>query len=339
MDVGCGSGVLGLMALRAGAKKVYFIDDGAVLEVARRVVREAGFSAQAEFVRSNSFAASLPERVDVVVCDHVGYFGFDYGILSLLEDARRRFLKPNGIILPESIDLLLAPVESEACAKLVNQWRDGSVPGEFSWLAASAANTKHRVTLEARNLIAGGAKLGALQLNANQEPYLAWDAEIVCTRDAVLHGFAGWFDCCLYGDIRMSNSPAEKDRLDRPQAFFPLENAVPVTDGDAIRVSVMARHLDGIIGWIIEVRGEKFSYNTFNSQFLDRETILRSQLDQIATLNQYGKARQVILSYCDNERSVSDIQAIVKKEHPDLLPSEHAISTYILKVLSSDTGS
>ena len=147
LDLGCGTGLLGLMALRAGANKVLFVDEGPVIEVARRTVTEAGFAERAAFLQANSFELSLPERVDVVLCDHVGYFGFDYGILALLADARARFLKPGGIVVPQSIDMKLAPVESEQCRRLVNQWQDGSVPADYAWLAETAANTRHAVQL------------------------------------------------------------------------------------------------------------------------------------------------------------------------------------------------
>jgi predicted RNA methylase len=118
IDLGCGSGLLGLMALEAGASKVFFVEEGAIIEVARKAVADAGYADNAEFFRVNSFELSLPEQADVVVCDHVGYFGFDYGILALLADARERFLKPDGIILPAQIELKLAPVGSDACHKL-----------------------------------------------------------------------------------------------------------------------------------------------------------------------------------------------------------------------------
>src|SRR5210317_265434 len=92
LDLGCGSGLLGLMALRAGARKVLFVEEGQVIDIARRAVAEAGFSDRAEFFQANSFELELPEQADLVVCDHVGYFGFDYGVLALLTDAQQRFL-------------------------------------------------------------------------------------------------------------------------------------------------------------------------------------------------------------------------------------------------------
>ena len=59
MDLGCGSGLLGLMALRAGAEKVLFVEEGAIIEVARRTVAESGFaerssSSSTEFLSARS---------------------------------------------------------------------------------------------------------------------------------------------------------------------------------------------------------------------------------------------------------------------------------------------
>ena len=112
VDLGCGTGVLGLMALKAGARHVYFIDHGPVIEVARRIVIDAGFEDRAAFYEASSFETELPEQADIVICDHVGYFGFDYGVLELFADAQHRFLKPGGILVPSSLDLWLAPIHS-----------------------------------------------------------------------------------------------------------------------------------------------------------------------------------------------------------------------------------
>jgi len=114
-DLGCGSGILGLLCLQAGAGRVYGIDSTTMIEVARETFSRAGWAERATFVRGHSHRVVLPEPVDVVICDHVGYFGFDYGIVHTLQDARRRFLKPGGSLIPARIRLQLGAVESESC--------------------------------------------------------------------------------------------------------------------------------------------------------------------------------------------------------------------------------
>lgn len=340
LDLGCGSGLLGLMALRAGARKVIFVDEGAVIEVARRTVTEAGFSDRAEFLRANSFELSLPERVDLVICDHVGYFGFDYSVLALLADARKRFLRPGGMNIPSELELVLAPVESEPCRNLVARWHDGSVPGEFNWLAEAAANTKHPVELTSAALLSMPATLATLELGVETAPYLSWTAEFICSRDGMLDGVGGWFDCKLVDDIRMTNSPVAADPLARPQALLPLERPVSVSEGDHIRATIMARHLDNVLGWIIELpgSGKRFTHSTFRGLLLDREALARAQPDRIARLNDRGRARQIVLSYCDGQRTVAEVQALVERDHPALFPSKQATESFVTRVLAWDTG-
>jgi protein arginine N-methyltransferase 1 len=340
LDLGCGSGSLGLMALRAGARKVLFVEEGPIIEAARRTISGAGLSDRAEFIQGNSFELALPGRVDIVVCDHIGFFGFDYGVLSLLADARQRFLKPGGLIVPNAIDLGLAPVESEVCRDLVARWHDGSLPEEFAWLARSAANTKHAVRLGPEDLLADPNVVATLQLGDEAEPFLSWVAEFRCNRDGMIDGVAGWFDCGLADGIRMTNSPLAAESLDRPQAYLPLEKPVQVSRGEILRVTVMARHLENVVAWVVELPGSntRFTHSTFNGLLLEREALMRAHPDRRARLNDRGRARQLVLSYCDGQRTAAEVEALIRHDHPDLFPSATATSSFIRQVLAWDTN-
>jgi protein arginine N-methyltransferase 1 len=340
LDLGCGSGPLGLMALRAGARKVLFLEEGPIIETARRTITDAGFADRAEFIQGNSFELSLQGRVDIVICDHIGYFGFDYGVLALLADARQRFLKPDGVIVPAEIDLRLAPVESEISRKLVAQWHDGSVPEEFSWLADSAANTVHAVGLAVDDLLAEAGTLATLHLGDVAPPYLSWSKEFRCNRDGMLDGMVGWFDCRLANAISMTNSPLAGESLNRPQAYLPLEKPVAVSAGERIRVDIMTRHLDNVIAWLIELPDSniRFAHSTFNGLLLDQEAITRTHPDRVARLNDRGRARRLVLSYCDGVRTVAEVEALVQREHPDMFPSAAATSSFVRQVLTWDTS-
>jgi protein arginine N-methyltransferase 1 len=340
LDLGCGTGVLGLMALRAGARKVLFVEEKSVIEVARRAVAEAGFSDQAEFFRANSLELSLPQKVDLIVCDHVGYFGFDYEIFAVLADAKRRFLKPGGMIVPASIDVMLAPVQSDSCRNLIEQWHDGTVPEDFGWLGRIAANRKHGVEIVPEDLLAESATLATLEMGAEAPGYLSWNAEFVCTKKGKLDGVVGWFHCRLTDSELMTNAPGVADRLDRPQAFLPLESPVHVSEGELVRITVMARHLDNVIGWVVELPGSglQFSQSTFNGLLVDQEALARARPDRIAKLNDRGRARQIVLSYCDGRRTIEQVQTLVERDHPALFPTKQSTTSFIIRVLAEDTS-
>ena len=100
LDLGCGTGILGLLACRAGAKLVYAVDEGGMIEVARSLCEANAFTNQMRFIKGLSIQIVLPERVDLVVADQIGHFGFEAGICEYFRDARARFLKPNGRMIP-----------------------------------------------------------------------------------------------------------------------------------------------------------------------------------------------------------------------------------------------
>ena len=127
-DLGSGSGVLGLLCLQAGAGRLFAVDDSDMLEVARESLTRSGYGDRSSFVRGKSSQIELPERVDVVICDHVGYFGFDYGSSNSFTDARKRFLKPGGTLIPSSIRLNVAAVGAQRCDELVNGWMPKAFP-------------------------------------------------------------------------------------------------------------------------------------------------------------------------------------------------------------------
>ena len=340
LDLGCGTGLLGLMALRAGARKAYFLEEGAIIEAARQTVAAAGFADKAEYFQGNSFELELPEQADIVICDHIGYFGFDYGALALLADAKKRFLKPNGVIIPARVELMLAPVESKDCRKLVGRWSDGSIPEDFGWLGNAAANNKYGVELLPENLLANAESLEAIELGADATPFMSWTSQFEMSRDGTLDGLAGMFACRLFDDTDMTNVPNTPDTIDRPQAFFPLEAPVAVSARERVSATVMARPDDHIIAWVVELpdSGQRIALTTFNGHLLNNAALSGARTDRVARLNAHGRARQVVLSFCDGQRTVAEIQALVQRKHPTLFPSASATASFITRVLTQDTS-
>ena len=338
-DLGCGTGVLGLLCLEAGASRVWAIDSTAMLEIARESMARAGLSDKVQFVRGHSHRVELPERVDVVICDHVGFFGFDYGIVQTLRDARRRFLKPGGRILPRSINLQLAAIQSQKAYGKADNWADVVVPPEFHWVRRHAINAKHSVELDAGQLLSDAAALGIIDLTVDSPDFLSWAAELQIQQDGILHGLAGWFECELGPDVWMTNSPCATQAIDRSQAFMPIDEPVPVKAGDVLNVRIMTRLADQLLAWTVDVpgAGHRFRNSTWQGMLWAPEDIIRSRPDRVPVLSREGKARLAILGCCDGRRSASEIEQRVLEEYPDLFPSQDEISCFVAQTLGRDT--
>jgi SAM-dependent methyltransferase len=113
VDLGAGTGILGFLALRAGAGRVYAIERHPILRLARAVAAENGFGDRVRFVQGDSRRVRLPERADLVVSDFVGPLGIDPEMAESVADARR-FLKKRGRFLPERSEVWMAPVRAAA---------------------------------------------------------------------------------------------------------------------------------------------------------------------------------------------------------------------------------
>lgn len=340
VDLGCGSGVLGLLCLQAGASRIYAIDSTAMIEVARGTLSRAGFEDRAEFIHGHSHRVNVPDRVDLIICDQVGFFGFGYGIVGTIQDARHRFLVPGGQVLPRLIRLEIAAVESIATReRKVDRWHAEAVPPEFHWLHHHAANTKHAVDLEPDAILGPPRPLGEIDLRSDNPDFFRWTATLHVERDGILHGLAGWFDCELADGITITNSPLEERAIDRSQAFFPLEEAVQVHAGDEIQATVMARPGDNLIAWVVELpaAGRRFSHSTWHGMPLSAEDLMRARPHRVPQLSREGRAHSTVLAYCDGQRTAREVEQLVLTEHPDLLPSAEEIRRFVAQVLSRDT--
>ena len=339
VDLGCGSGILGLFCLQAGASEVYEVDSTAMLEVARESLTRAGLGDRAVFIQGKAQQVELPERVDVVICDQVGYFGFDYDIILSLRDASQRFLKPGGASIPSRLRLQLAAVESNKCQALTEGWRSAGVPAEFHWLRQHAVNMKHAVDLTREELLGAPSDLGSVDLCEANPDYFSWTTELRIERDGLMHGLGGWFECELAEGVWMTNSPVSDRAIQRHQAFLPIGEVVEVKSGDSVKATIMARPAENLLAWEVEfsATGQKFSHSTWQGELLAEAEIARRNPAHVPRVNREGRARMTVLAYCDGQRSVQEIEQAVLRDHPALFPSGEEICRFVAQVLGRDS--
>ncbi len=336
-DLGCGVGVLGLFCLNAGAAEVWGIDSSDAIHLARETFEKVGLADRYHCIAQSTFHAQLPDRVDVIICDHVGFFGFDYGIIEMVRDARERFLKPGGKVIPQSMDLHVAAVSSNVCRDKVASWLDQSIPAEFRWFDGYYRNAKHHHNFTFDELNSQPVRLGQIKLDQDNPEMFAFEANLSIQRAGRFDGFAGWFDCLLGGNVRMTNSPLDPATINRPQAFFPVIDPFQVEAGDTVKLTIRFRHDVGMIAWTFEPPGDapRQKLSTWEGTVLTPADLIKTS-DRPMSLSQMGMARAFVLEQVDGQRTAEQIVQIVLSKRPDLLPSDIAIRDFVHAVLAQD---
>ena len=112
LDIGTGSGLLAMMAARAGAGSVVACEmNPALASAARDVIGSNGMGEAVRIVPSHSGDLPVEEfgsRFDVIVSEIISNNVVGQGALQVLEDAARRFLKPGGVMIPASCQVRVA---------------------------------------------------------------------------------------------------------------------------------------------------------------------------------------------------------------------------------------
>lgn len=241
VDVGTGTGILALLAARAGARKVYAIEPTEIVEVARQIARDNGLDDRVEFLNCTAEEADIPEPVDCIVSEWMGIFALHENMLPAVLSVRDRFLKPGGRLLPETVSLHLALVHSEHLYhRKVGRWQKPFQGLDFSHLATCNARDTHLTTVVPEEL--GSTPVHLLDIDihtAGPERRYDLGARLVAREQAVYHGLVGWFDATFPGGVVLDTSPFVRSTHWR-QMFFPFEEPLALDRDAALDITLRA---------------------------------------------------------------------------------------------------
>jgi Ribosomal protein L11 methyltransferase (PrmA) len=348
LDLGSGTGILGLLACRAGAKRVYSIEQGGMIELARQISRANGLQDQMVFIKGLSTRVHLPEQVDVILADQIGRFGFEAGLFEYFSDARNRFLKPDGVMIPSRVDLCVAPIECQEMWSQVEFWNCSPAGFDFSPARSLAANTGYPVKFRPEHFLGDPVMLATLDLSSAAPASLSLETSVVANRAGILHGVGGWFSAQLSRSVTMSNSPLATHPIRRMNVFLPIDRPVTLQRGDRVQISMHIVPTELIITWKVAVWGDsdtpqgrqqgtrkaQFTHSTFQGMLICKEDLQRTQPHFIPKRSPWGEARLSVLSLCDGQRALSEIEQEVYHRHPKLFRSLGDAAAFVAEVIT-----
>ncbi|XP_060555568.1 protein arginine N-methyltransferase 3-like [Ruditapes philippinarum] len=126
LDVGCGTGILSMFAVQAGAQHVYAVDMADIIYQAMDIARENKLSDKITFIKGKLEDIELPvEKVDIIISEWMGYFLLFESMLDSVLFARAKYLKPGGAVYPDRCNISIAAISDlDLYNKHVTYWDD-----------------------------------------------------------------------------------------------------------------------------------------------------------------------------------------------------------------------
>ena len=255
LDLGCGSGLLAMLAARAGARTVYACDKApGMASCAARVVQDNLLHHSIKIIAKLSTNMTvgpgpdhdMSERAGMLVSETFGDDPFSESFLPSLAHAREHLLTHDALVIPYGLDLYAVPFESKDLIQL-NFVANTPVLGFDMKAWDLFARPRWSCRLEDHCVLELSEPCLALSLDwGDSSMRVAQSGQATTSvrvkRSGVVHGVAAWYTLRLDKEAkaRISTAPGIKGRHWRQAVFFMGEaDRREVAAGDSLSLTAL----------------------------------------------------------------------------------------------------
>ncbi|KAJ4798076.1 Arginine N-methyltransferase family protein [Rhynchospora pubera] len=270
LDVGTGSGILAIWCAQAGARKVYAVEATKMADHARDLAKENGVQDIVQVIEGSMEDVTLPEKVDVIISEWMGYFLLRESMFDSVICARDRWLKPDGVMYPSHARMWLAPIRSgitdqkmEDLNCAMNDWHSFVDETEAHYgvnmsVLTKAYREEHEkyylktslwCNLDPNQIIGTPAMIKEIDcLQATVDEIRTITAQLMLPINADrsrISAYAGWFDVQFKGseqnpakdEVELTTAPDADGGTHWGQQVFLVNPPIRVNEGDKVLVS------------------------------------------------------------------------------------------------------
>jgi protein arginine N-methyltransferase 1 len=203
-----------MFAARAGARKVYGVEASGIVEFARLIIEENGLSDKITIIHGIMEEVEIPEKVDLIVSEWMGYALLYESMLPSVMFARDKYMKPGGRMFPDLAHLYIAAVDHPTIQRSkIDYWNN--VHG-FNFAPIKKWAEQEALVEDVKDscIVTEACTLAEIDLNTVTVQDLAvWRPfELVLFESKPANGFVLWFDVVFTGgemEVELTTSPFE----------------------------------------------------------------------------------------------------------------------------------
>lgn len=238
LDIGAGSGLLSLMAARAGARTVVACEmEPMIAEMAQQIVAQNGYAdritVHAKPSTELAVGAELDAPADILVSEILSSDLLTEKVLDTFEDAHRRLLAPEAIVIPRAASAMGCLVASENLA-------DYAFVGEVSGfdLSAFGAFAPQRLpihgTMTGWQRLSDDVELVRLDLTQRKQDATLARLAIPVTASGRAIGIVQWMHIDLWDGVTFDNHPGGYQDGGWLQVLHSFPQPIDVTAGEML---------------------------------------------------------------------------------------------------------
>lgn len=253
LDVGCGTGILCMFAVNAGAKLVIGVDMSNILNQTQKIIKDNGMEDKIVLLKGKMEQVQLPvEKVDIIISEWMGYFLLYESMLFTVIYARDRYLAPGGLIFPDKATLYLSAIEDAQYKEEKIGFWDNVYGFNMSCIKEWALREPLVDIVEAKAVIANEVavkQINILTITKEELSFRNIPFELTIKKTDFLHAFLGYFSVSFPCDDKREDGNNEKGINVKPvkfstgpydkythwkQAVFYIADDLKVEEGDVI---------------------------------------------------------------------------------------------------------
>jgi SAM-dependent methyltransferase len=338
LDLGAGLGLLGLLAARLGARKVYLVEPEPVLRLAPELARRAGVAARIEILQGRIEDLQLPEPVDLILSVFTGNLLYSEDLLPALFHARDRWLKPGGAMLPDRAELRLTPVAApELHAKYVAVWSGAASGLDMSPARRFVANELIWPQRDELQVVPLAAPLVLSSSDFTAANSADCNGEAACTAEVagLCHGLLASMRVRL-GEEWLDTGDISKG-LHWSTPLLPLDPPVPVAVGETIGVSLQ-RRFAGDWSWGLRTGAGQRRHGESLARADLADRLRYAAADFQPLLNESGAAMQFLLERFDGTHDNAALVVALQQAFPGRFASGAAARAFVHYVVQRFAG-
>lgn len=235
LDIGAGSAILSMLAVRHGTRHVYACEMVEPLaEMAAEIVQLNGMAHKITLIPKRSLeieiGKDMPGRAEIMLSETIDCGFVGEGFLPSLNHAKKCLLQPDALLVPSGMRLCGVLIESPNIYHLNHvydsQGFDVSRMNEFSTRGYFGVRLKTRP----HSMISDVTTLIELDLYGPVPESLTRVVEFEAKQNGTVHGVAFWFSVTLAPGITLSNDP-DQSGCHWTQAFVSFRQPLTVQKG------------------------------------------------------------------------------------------------------------